>query len=125
MPQATIRIAHVEDQILDHYMLMRTLGDRYKVTYFKALNDFIEYKESFDLIITDLSLPESFGAETLLIIKNHVQTTPILALTGLGGPFITGDIMKTLMSAGADNVVSKDIIRDDRIIAIIKDLLPL
>jgi len=41
----------------------------------------------------------------------------------LGGPYITGDIIKSIMDAGADNVVSKDIMLDRRTIAIINELL--
>jgi len=118
-------IAHIEDNFGDHVMLQKALGQKFALTHFADIESFIRRKQSFDLIIADLGLVKTFGAETIKAIKAHAHNTPMIALTGLGGPYITGDIVKSIMDAGADNVVSKDIISDARVLDIINELLTL
>lgn len=116
-------IAHVEDSQEDHTLLLKALRGQYRITHFKTLTAFRDGEARHDLIIADLGLPETFGVETLKAIRAHDPHTPILALTGLGGPYITGDIVKSMMDAGADNIISKEIICDERVLSIISDLL--
>ena len=66
---------------------------------------------------------KSYGYETVELIREYYPATPLLALTGMGGPYMTGDIIQTLMNKGADNVVSKDILCDSRMLAIVSELL--
>lgn len=116
-------IAHVEDNEGDHVLLAHTLKSWHTLIHFRDVAALTKSQQSFDLIIADLGLPQSFGMETLHMIRKKFPTMPIIALTGLGGPYITGDLIKNLMNAGANNVVSKEIMCDSRMLDIIDEHL--
>lgn len=115
-------IAHIEDNLTDHALLREMLSE-HQIYYYTDLDAFFKERSAFDLIITDLRLPKSYGYETVELIREYYPATPLLALTGMGGPYMTGDIIQTLMNKGADNVVSKDILCDSRMLAIVSELL--
>jgi len=117
------KIAHLEDNEGDNILLRKTLKDMADIQHFYSFQEMQNAPKDFDLIITDLGLPDVYGTETLIALRDKFGQIPILALTGLGGAFITGDEVRAMMDAGADNVVSKDLIRDRRMITLIKQLL--
>lgn len=55
------------------------------ITHCGTLNNSIKEleKNSFDVILLDLNLPDSKGLETLKKIKSQIDNTPIIILTGL------------------------------------------
>lgn len=116
-------IAHIEDVLGDHRLLLHLLNGEYEVIRFTCLFDFLEQHRSFDLVVADLSLPESYGLETIKKVRKRYPKTPILALTGVAGAFMTGDIVKSFIDAGANNVASKNIITDPYLLQLIEELI--
>ena len=63
-------------------------------------------RSSFDLIITDLLMPEMGGIELIIAFKNNVAGQKILAMSG-GGRHSRYDYLPTVTLLGADKVFSK------------------
>lgn len=116
-------IAHIEDTLGDHLLLKKLVNDRHQVMRFKCLSDFLNQAQNFDLIIADLCLPETYGLETVQKVRVQYPDTPILALTGMAGSFMTGEIAKSFMDVGANNLVSKEILTDPYLLELIEDLI--
>lgn len=87
--QTKIKALLVEDNPGDAFLLQEKLADvpkiRFKLTHVKRLASAIEYlkQEFFDIILLDLSLPDSQGLETFLTLEKIVPSLPIILLTGL------------------------------------------
>lgn len=116
-------IAHIEDEPLDHVALKCSLSQHYKLLYFNDLYKFIEVAPVCDLIITDLRLPQTYGYETIEEIRRYYPEHPLLVLTGMGGAYLTGDLIRNLIECGATNVVSKDLLGDPHLTRLIESLI--
>ena len=114
-----LAIAHIEDCLVDSQILNEILRDKFEVFHFIDLKKFLKSQETFDLIIADLRLPDSYGFETVKAVKKAHKNTPIIILTGMGGAFLTGDLIQSLFTNGADNVVSKDLLADGHLLEIL------
>ena len=68
------------------------------VTRFKA--------ERFDLVITDLIMPEQEGIETIQIIRRLNRVVPIIAISG-GGRGEATDYLQVALKLGADAALAK------------------
>jgi len=86
----SIRILLVEDEPADAELIWRALErfgkDEYSVECVESLKDCVARlgeKEDLDLVIVDLSLPDSRGLETFEQIQEHAPGLPIVILTGL------------------------------------------
>ena len=62
-----------------------------------------------DVVILDLSLPDSQGLDTFLKIRNHVRDTPIVVVSGLGEESVAVESVKQ----GAQDYLVKDNLRRD------------
>ena len=77
-------IAVIENNENDRKMIDICLKEKaYEVSYFSSLGAFLSQTESFDVIITDLSLADSFGMDTVHAVRAHVPDRPIIIVTGL------------------------------------------
>ncbi|MGM0461710.1 MAG: response regulator [Fibrobacterota bacterium] len=80
------KILLIEDDPLIIAVIKKILEPAYAVTAFsqgnKALHRFKE--ESFDLVITDIIMPEVEGMEIIMTIKDISPDTPIMAISGGG-----------------------------------------
>jgi DNA-binding response OmpR family regulator len=81
-------------------------GKNYKVTSasdgFEGLKLFENHPQGFDLIITDLIMPQLSGISLISIFKKKFPDTPVIAITGWGaypGAYAT--------ESQADKVLSK------------------
>jgi len=64
-------------------------------------------KENFDLVVTDIVMPEQEGIETITAIRRVNRTVPILAISGsatIGG---SGDYLRAAAALGASATLQK------------------
>lgn len=106
-------MAHVlviDDDLTIHTILAHLLDDLgHKAVYvtdgkkgMKCLND-----QTFDLVITDIIMPEMDGFEVIRTLRSSAPETPVIALTG-GSPSLGRDYLITLSKAlKAHRVLSK------------------
>jgi len=77
--------------------------------------------KQFDLIITDIVMPEKEGIETIIAIRNMDKTLPIIAISG-GGKIDPRHYLKMAEHFGADRTFQKPFDRKDFLAAIQKCL---
>jgi DNA-binding response OmpR family regulator len=75
----------------------------------------------FDLVITDLIMPEKEGIETISEIRRTDSRIPIVAISG-GGRLGPGDYLETARYIGADATLAKPFARQE-LLATIEALL--
>ena len=78
-------------------------------------------RRRFDLVITDLIMPEKEGIETISEIRRTDQDIPIVAISG-GGRLGPGDYLETARFIGADATLAKPFARQE-LLATIESLL--
>lgn len=66
----------------------------------------------FDLVITDLIMPEKEGIETISEIRRLDSDVPIVAISG-GGRLGPGDYLETARYIGADATLAKPFTRQE------------
>lgn len=84
----TIKVLYIEDNPADVYLLKEFFKEFKNINVevhdsdrlMEALKALYNYK--FDVILLDLSLPDSKGMETYEIIKMHQPDLPIIILSG-------------------------------------------
>ena len=88
MNDKTFNILLLEDNLGDAYLfknfLVVTNAANFQLTHVETLAEAIKYSQekSFDVILLDLSLPDSQGIETLLTMEEQASNLPIVVLTG-------------------------------------------
>lgn len=99
MELGTIRVLLVEDSNFDVLiikdMLSQKINSNFKKTTFEIIRakSFEEakhrlVKDYFDIILLDLTLPDSFGLDTLRKIYAETSETPIIVLTSLNDQLV-------------------------------------
>jgi signal transduction histidine kinase len=89
MNNSIIKILLVEDNPGDALLLKETLREithtKFELTHATQLSEAVAHlgKSSFDVILLDLSLPDSFGLETVERASSIAPSLPIIVLTGL------------------------------------------
>ncbi len=84
-----IRILLVEDDAADAVLISESLVSsgkiRAEIERAKRLSEGIERisKEKYDIILSDLGLPDSMGMDTFFSIQEMARTTPVIVLSGL------------------------------------------
>ena len=76
----------------------------------------------FDLVITDLIMPEKEGLETIADIRRHAADLPIIAISG-GGRLGPNDYLETARFIGADATLTKPFARHE-LLSTVDALLP-
>lgn len=66
----------------------------------------------FDLVITDLIMPEKEGLETIADIRRNHQNLPIIAISG-GGRLGPNDYLETARFIGANATLAKPFARKE------------
>lgn len=84
-------------------------------------------KDQFDLLISDLVMPEQDGIELIRKIKNAFPRLPIVAMSG-GARLGTPDTLSSALAAGADALLPKpfdaDLLRTVIEVAFAKQIRP-
>ena len=76
----------------------------------------------FDLIVTDILMPEIDGAEVIMALRAGGNKVPILAISG-GGNGVSATMALTLAKEKADAVLEKPFSRAD-LLAAVRNLIP-
>lgn len=79
--------------------------------------------ERFDLVITDIMMPEKDGIATIMDIRKNDPTTPILAMSGGGNIGTQGDLLLMAKQLGATATLVKPFDRD-ALLAKIRECFP-
>lgn len=74
-------------------------------------------QQSFDLLLTDILMPEVDGIEVLRIVKRRWPGLPVIAVSG-GGQIAARDLLEMVDHLGADRVLQKPVRREDLLAAI-------
>jgi DNA-binding response OmpR family regulator len=74
--------------------------------------------QSFDLVVTDLLMPEKDGIETILELRKRDATLPVLAISGGGSIGHRGDLLRMAQELGATATLSKPFTREELIAAV-------
>ena len=117
MPASMSSILVVDDdtQVLDVMSEMLKL-EGHHVTLAENGKQAVEQVEAedFDLVITDLIMPEKEGLETISDIKKTHSDLPIIAISG-GGRIGPQDYLETARHIGADATLAKPFARKELI----------
>ncbi len=75
------------------------------------------FNDPFDLVITDLIMPEKEGLETIADIRRKFSKLPIIAISG-GGRLGPNDYLETARFIGANATLAKPFARQELIHAV-------
>jgi DNA-binding response OmpR family regulator len=117
-----ILIIDDEEQIREMFIEMVSL-DGYEAKGAengKVAQELLE-QTTFDLVITDLIMPEKEGFETIRDIRAKYESMPIIAMSG-GGRLSPDIYLPTAKSFGADYVFQKPVKRQ-QLLEAIKNLI--
>lgn len=84
-----LNILLVENNLTEAELLKKflseTWGTRFEITHIQCLKKTLELlqQKSFDVILLNLSLPDSQGLETIATVRRASSLTPIVVVTGL------------------------------------------
>lgn len=92
------------DARLIREMLKESRTDEFDLTRVETLEEGLRHlgKESFDVLLLDLGLPDSSGIETLLKVQAETSEVPIVVMTGLCDELIA---LKALQMGAQDYLV--------------------
>ena len=63
-------------------------------------------RNSFDLVITDVIMPEVEGLEVVLAVRANRPECPVIAMSG-GGRLVSSDFLVVASKIGADEILDK------------------
>ncbi|HEX6957916.1 MAG TPA: response regulator [Ferrovibrio sp.] len=119
------QILLVEDEILlrDSLQLMLQTAGHSVVTAengARALDQAARH-DGFDVVITDILMPETDGLEAIMLLRRNSRNVRIVAISG-GGRTRNMDLLEYAKSFGADAVLAKPF-RPDQLLAAIDRVL--
>lgn len=104
-----LKVLVVEDSATDGYLLRTQLTEvvefEFAIEHVERLSQACELLRSttYDAILLDLGLPDSFGAETVRRVREISDATPLVLLSAGDDR----DVIDSAMRAGADNFIIK------------------
>jgi len=98
-PEAPVRILLVEDNLGDARLFQELLADAsapFSIEHVRKLGDAIQRLSAggVDVIMSDLSLPDSQGIETFELLHKAALQTPIIVLSGLDDETLAVETVK-------------------------------
>ena len=114
MSKDHVRILLIEDDSADYQLIARCLRRSrmsQDLTWCQNLTEGLSQLDTaqFDIVLSDLTLPESRGLETVTRIRNHAPSVPIIVLTTLDNH----EIECTAFIAGAQDYMLKNEVTPD------------
>ena len=122
MAEKRIKILLVEDDPDDVWVMRNLLSDRwdepYDMVQVELLSTAVERCEEdrFDVILLDLSLPDSAGLETFFTMHAHADDVPIVVLSGQSDETVAVKAVQ----AGAEDYIVKGQINDRMLVRSIR-----
>jgi DNA-binding response OmpR family regulator len=104
----TIKVLLLEDDADDYRLIDRQLRDQryiFVIDWVETLAAALEKldRQSFDIVLSDLSVPDSRGFETVSMLNKHCGQAPLIVLTGM----VDDDIEKNILQVGAQDYLVK------------------
>ena len=113
-----LKVLLVEDNLADARLLQKFLSkvekEHFQLMSVECTSDAITclHQNPFDVILLDLSLPDSQGLETVKQVYNAAPYVPIVVLTGLDDEYTATEALRE----GAQDYLLKDEIRPDSLV---------
>ena len=107
-----LRLLLIEDNAGDARLLRERLGDtagiRFELEVVGTLAAGLTRleAESFDLVLLDMSLPDSIGLDTFKTVHTHTPAVPIIVLSGLDDEAVA---VQTVHEGAQDYLVKSDL----------------
>lgn len=101
-----VKIMVVDDEAIMRNLLLKILEQEgYRVTLVSSAKEAIEKlnSEKFEIVLSDVKMPEINGFELLKKIKNEWPQTAIIMMTGYGDAYT----VKEALILGADEYITK------------------
>ncbi len=101
-----VKILVVDDEVIMRNLLLKILEQEgYLVTLAGSYNEATAKlnTEQFDIVLSDVKMPETNGFELLKEIKNKWPQTAVIMMTGYGDAYT----VKEALMLGADEYVTK------------------
>ena len=94
-----VNLLLLEDDEVDYQSITRQLADspqQFEVSRAETLEDACDHlqRNQYDLIITDLRLPDSDGIETVATLKKYSGSAVLLVMTGLDDEKVEQDALQ-------------------------------
>ncbi len=115
MAGKSLKVLLVEDNPGDVFLLQELLQEvttaNVELQPFEQLFDALDCiaRENFDVILLDLSLPDSQGLDTFIRMAHHAKATPIIVLTGLDDETLA---LRAMQSGAQDYLVKGQVTGD-------------
>ncbi len=115
MTYTSLKVLLIEDDPGDTYLLQTLLTRVDQVAFHLVcadrLSTGLEYlkEQAFDIMLMDLSLPDSLGLTTIATVRTHTLDVPIVVLTGLDDD----EIAMQAVQAGAQDYLAKGHLDDN------------
>ncbi|MBE9202098.1 MULTISPECIES: response regulator [unclassified Nodularia (in: cyanobacteria)] len=115
MAGKSIKVLLVEDNPGDVLLLQELLQEvttaQVELQPFEQLFEALDCiaRDSFDVILLDLSLPDSQGLDTFISMAHHAKATPIIVLTGLDDETLA---LRAMQSGAQDYLVKGQVTGD-------------
>ncbi len=103
------RILLIDDEEIARYAVRQVLETGgHEVTEAENGNEGIALQKAqpFDLVVTDMIMPEKGGLETIVELKRDYPALPVIAISG-GGRTRNLDFLELAKRYGADEVLAK------------------
>lgn len=112
----------IDDEKLVTEILTTYLDEDFNVTAFESPKEAVKAatKHQFDLIITDMRMPEMSGTEVIEAIRDFDQDTPIIVCSGHAN---TQKDLERFQSIGANYLVSKPLPSRVEFVDLINDII--
>ena len=115
---SSILVVDDDAQVLDVLSEMLRLEGHEVTTALNGVSALEQVRQKlFDLVITDLIMPEKEGLETIADIRKAYSKIPIIAISG-GGRIGPQDYLETAKHIGADATLAKPFARRELISAV-------
>ena len=114
------RILIIDDESMVRFSLRRILeGVGYEIAEAENGREGVAMQtaSNFDLILTDIIMPEKEGVETVIELKRDFPDVKIIAMSG-GGRTRNLDFLKLAQQFGADRIIAKPFAEEELLDAI-------